>query len=96
MALMCSRVPITLPPLLSKLLPGHRLGHPLSPEALGCVFRGRNEFRGIYQALSTSAEVFALQIVPFCTEKPAASAVLSRGRWPWSCHLGEMGSSGSP
>lgn len=96
MALRCSRVPVALPCddrcVLNKHFPGRRLGNPPSLEALSCIFTGRKEFRGIYQALSTSAEVFAAQKVPFLYQKLAASAVLSQGEWIWSCHVGQMGS----
>lgn len=72
-ALRCSRVPVALPCddrcVLKKHFPGHRLGNPPSPEALSCISTGRKEFRGIYQALSTSAEVFAAQKVPFLYQK---------------------------
>lgn len=73
MALRCSRVPVALPChdlcVLNKCFPGHHLGKPPSLEALGCISPGRKEFRGIYQALGTSTEVFAVQKVPFLYQK---------------------------
>lgn len=83
-ALRCSRVPVALPRddlcVLNKRFPGSHLGNPPSLEALGCISTGRKEFRGIYHALSTSAEVFAVQKVLFLYQKPCCFCSLEPGQ----------------
>lgn len=83
-ALRCSELPVALPCddlcVLNKHFPGHHLGNPPCLEALGCISTGRKEFRGIYQALSTSAELSAVQKVPFLYQKACCFCSPDPGR----------------